>query len=111
MFGGRDFWDRDYVFEGLDRIAKEFPIGFVMTGGQVGTDTWGLAWAKARGIPRKSFVVDTKIDGPWPRAGNRRNWRMFFEGAPTLGACTVGGPGTQHMRGVLTGSKIRVLDI
>lgn len=111
VFGGRDFTDRAYVLKGLDELAQQYDIGFVMTGGQTGTDTWGLVWASRRHLPRKSYWIDHALDGPWPRAGANRNKRMFELGKPTLGACTVGGPGTANMRTILEDANIKVIDL
>jgi hypothetical protein len=46
------------------------------------------------------YPVDTKIDGPWPAAGHRRNARMHREGKPVAArGFIVGERGTPLSRG------------
>lgn len=56
-----------------------------------GADALADEEARAAGLQAHPCPVDTTIDGPWPRAGMRRNERMFATLRPTLAAGFISG--------------------
>jgi len=92
--GGRDFTDRRFVFDSLDRIDKTFPIGLVIHGAQRGPDRISGEWAKERGRKWREFPADWKKYDK--QAGPVRNRKMIEHGADFVIAFP-GGIGTANM--------------
>ena len=92
--GGRDYADRDKVFDVLDFCDKGLTFAGVMHGGANGADALAREWAIARGKPHMSFKADWSRG---PRAGPERNARMLAEGRPDLVIAFPGGRGTADM--------------
>lgn len=63
-------------------------------------------WARARNVPQEPYPVDYALDGPWPSAGPRRNYRMLKHSRPTSAVVFPGGKGTKNMRDRLKQHKI-----
>lgn len=79
--GSRDWLDR----VAIGRELAGLPSGSVIAhGGARGADTLAGTIALTMGYGVTSYPVDTRIDGPWPAAGNRRNERMFNDFQPDL---------------------------
>lgn len=93
--GGRDMWNRDWVYEVLDRIHKETPIGFIIQGGARGADRHAYHWSMARGVESETYRPEWDTHGK--AAGYIRNQRMLLEGAPDLVVAFPGGRGTADM--------------
>ena len=89
--GGRNYRDRDRVFQVLDSIEPSV----VIHGGARGADQLAGAWAKERQVSCKTYPAQ------WDRygksAGFRRNEQMLNEGNPDLIIAFPGGNGTAHM--------------
>ncbi len=117
--GGRDFTDRQYLFDRMDDIHAVRPITLVIEGGQRtrkngqtvgGADYWASRWAQWRGIlvvredanwddldaPRAHIVV--KHGRPYNKnAGPERNARMIALYNPDALVVFAGGRGTADM--------------
>lgn len=77
--GSRDLPDRGMV-EALIAFNLN-PGDVVMHGAARGVDSWADEVARAVGCRVEPVPVDTRIDGPWPAAGIRRNHRMLDRAA------------------------------
>lgn len=89
--GGRDYDDRDTLFEALDYYNPEV----VISGGARGADMLAERWAKARDVVHWIYPARWKVDGK--SAGPLRNIRMFDNSHPDLVLAFPGGRGTAHM--------------
>lgn len=109
--GGRDFTDREYVYETLDAMHAKTPISCIIHGAARGADRLGRDWAVTRGVWETPFHADWKRLGL--RAGPIRNRQMLVEGKPDFVVAFPGGNGTANMvtQSVLAGipgvSKIK----
>ena len=94
--GGRDFEDKEFLFDRLDILdGKLDGIDVVINGGAKGADTLAAKWAKSRGIDVKTFEANWKTYGR--SAGSIRNGQMLTEGKPDLVVAFKGGKGTRDM--------------
>lgn len=112
--GPRNLTDYWLVFEVLDGQHKADPITCVIEGGANGADRFSSAWAERRGVPHERCAVDHTLDGPWPGAGPRRNWRMLRTTAPDrviAFIATPPTPGTSHMVKVAKRAGLPVMEI
>ena len=104
--GGRDYSNRQRVFEALDEIQG---VTMLIHGAARGADTLAAEWARSRGIPLNAYhadwenidVVPCRIrvrDGrPYNAlAGLTRNIEMLVAGQPDLLVVFPGGNGTAH---------------
>ncbi|MDP9155326.1 MAG: DUF2493 domain-containing protein [Pseudomonadota bacterium] len=93
--GGRDFENRVWAFERLDRFHLKTPVTHVIHGAARGADTIAGEWADAHGIPCDARPAD------WERLGNAagpaRNTQMLREGKPDHVFALPGGKGTMNM--------------
>ena len=78
--GGRNFADRDQLFEVFDNLHADTPITLIIEGGAYGADRLSRDWAKARGVPFQTYEAD------WPNEGN-----------PEICVAFAGGIGTANM--------------
>ena len=96
--GGRDFRDKEYVYECLDRIHRDRPITTLIQGGATGADSLAYQWAISKNILSISepiYYADSVRYGG--RAGPRRNQRMLDLHYPDAIAIFPGGNGTRDM--------------
>ena len=95
--GGRKYFNKNAVFEALDRLHAARTVTKVVHGNASGADTLGGGWAGLRGIPCTPYPPSRKLDGPGRDWKFRRNERMLHHARPHLVIAFPGGPGTQHM--------------
>lgn len=99
--GSRDYYDTNRMTSILCQIHEKRPVTFLCQGMARGADKMARDWATMRGVPVEDYPVDTRIDGPWPAAGIRRNIRMgtLFKpnGAVAFFGPNYTGSGTMHM--------------
>ena len=96
--GGRDFADRQLLFETLDRLHAARGFTLVIHGAAKGADSLADEWAKERGIEVQARPADWKKHGR--AAGPIRNQEMLKEN-PQLVVAFPGGKGTANMVGHL----------
>ena len=101
--GGREYSDREYVYETLDTIKPDV----IIQGGARGADALAKDWAAYRGVPCEEFKADWNQHGR--AAGFIRNKKMLDEGLPDLVVAFDGGKGTENMKSVATSYGIRVI--
>jgi hypothetical protein len=93
--GGRDFHDRDFVFEILNKIHAENRITEVVNGTcPTGADKHSKDWAIANNVKLTLFPADWAKHGK--KAGPLRNAEMANYGAD-LCLAFAGGKGTNNM--------------
>lgn len=93
--GGRNFTDRDFVFEVLDRIHAKRPIVLVIEGGARGADRMARMWAISRGIQYVTESAQWELYGK--SAGHIRNQAMLDLWNPDGVVAFPGGRGTADM--------------
>jgi hypothetical protein len=104
--GGRDFEDRDGLFQAMDAVHKATPITMVVHGAARGADALAGEWAASRGMAVKASPADWKRYGR--SAGPRRNQEMADAGAD-LCIAFAGGIGTADMCGRAAAAGIKVM--
>ena len=93
--GGRDYDDRDNVFDALDALHAEYTFDRVIHGGAMGADYLAHEWATSRRVVVRTFMADWNRYGR--SAGPIRNRQMLEEGQPDLVVAFPGGSGTANM--------------
>jgi hypothetical protein len=92
--GGRDFSDRELLFEALDRLHAAHSFTVLIHGDANGVDRLAGEWGTARGIAVEAHPADWKKHGR--AAGPIRNQKMLEE-KPELVVALPGGRGTADM--------------
>lgn len=93
--GGRDYPDRDHLFQQLDWCRDRYGVIEVIEGGARGADRWAREWRAERGAPGRTYPADWATH---PRAaGPIRNRQMLVDGKPDLVLAFPGGRGTLNM--------------
>ncbi|WP_062560385.1 DUF2493 domain-containing protein [Paracoccus aminovorans] len=92
--GGRDYDDRNGLFEAMDRLHKKFGITRVIQGGATGADRLAYEWAASRMIAVENVPADWKKHGR--AAGPIRN-RAMLDLKPAFVIAFPGGRGTADM--------------
>ena len=108
--GGRDFANKELLWNCLDKICEEGGISEIIHGGAPGADSLAGEYASERGVPEIIFPADWKRFGSF--AGRLRNSQMLQEGQPDLILEMPGGKGTFHMVSISRGAgkKVRSWD-
>jgi len=105
--GGRDYFNKNKVYEVLDYTAHHTPF-ILISGGATGADTLGVMWAKEHNVCYEVYPAKWKLHGK--SAGPRRNLQMIETGIDVLLAFT-GGKGTEHMIKTCLSKGIKVIRI
>ena len=92
--GGRDFSDRELLFEALDGLHSTHGFTVLIHGDANGADRLSGEWATSRGIKVEVHPADWKKHGR--AAGPIRNQKML-EQKPDLVVAFPGGNGTADM--------------
>lgn len=104
--GGRDYADRNNIFDTLDSLHEDTAITTIIHGGARGADSLADAWARSRGIKTHVFFPD------WDKYGNAagpiRNQQMLKEGNPDYVVAFPGGKGTEHMISIAQSAGLRI---
>jgi hypothetical protein len=100
------FWDRPYIFAGLDLLHETRPITEVIEGGAPGFDLLAREWAMINEIPVATVDADWERFGP--AAGPIRNGIMAKMG-PDCVFAGPGGPGTASMVKIAQAHGIQVV--
>jgi len=93
--GGRDYANKDVVFEQLDFAHRFVGIDLIIQGGAKGADALAASWAKAREVECMEIKADWDAHGK--AAGPIRNRLMLEQGKPDWVYAFPGGRGTQNM--------------
>lgn len=93
--GGRDYQNRQVVYDNLDQYRDHLEISALITGMARGADTLDYQWSQSRGVPVWEFPANWERYGK--AAGFRRNEQMIREGQPDFLIAFPGGNGTAHM--------------
>lgn len=93
--GGRDFTDKDLMFDFLDKHEADYGPYTVIQGGARGADALAKEWANDLNLPVEEYKADWLLYGK--AAGPIRNKQMLDEGKPDLVIAFPGGRGTQNM--------------
>lgn len=94
--GGRDYTDRDEMFDVLDFHHSIKTIDYLIHGCAKGADSLAGEWAKSRSIPVE--IYPALWDEHGRNAGPIRNQLMLDDGNPDVViAFPTGGPGTNDM--------------
>lgn len=93
--GGRDYTNRNAVFEALDEVAERHNGVRIIQGGAAGADALAREWCQARGCTYENFPADWRTHGR--AAGPIRNRQMLDEGKPHVVFAFPGGRGTADM--------------
>ena len=88
--GGRDFDDKQYLFDALDKLH----LREIAHGGASGADSLAGEWATQRNIPCAVFPADWSIGRS---AGPKRNAEMLKSFVPDVVIAFPGGRGTADM--------------
>lgn len=108
--GGRDYNDRDHIWNTLTVLDAERPISCVIHGCATGADTEGMIWAQTMpGCFQAPFKADWRRNGK--AAGPIRNQRMLDEGKPDLVLAFPGGRGTADMVEKAKKAGVEVMEI
>ncbi len=106
--GGRNYTNKQKVFDTLDRIHNINKINCIIHGKARGADKLGEEWAKEKGISIKSFPADWKTLGKI--AGAIRNEKMANEN-PDICVAFKGGSGTKDMKEKCEKKGIKIISI
>lgn len=90
--GGRDYGDRQAVYDALDRLED---VDAMICGGARGADRLAQDWAGMRGIVCRAYPADWEAHGR--AAGPIRNQQMLDVEKPDLVVAFPGGRGTADM--------------
>jgi hypothetical protein len=107
--GGRDFADRDYLYQQLDAVHERRGIAAVIHGAARGADRLAGEWAQDRGVHAEPYPADWQNDGK--AAGPIRNQRMLDIAAPDGVIAFSGGRGTADMVSRAQTAGVPVLDL
>jgi hypothetical protein len=105
--GGRNYDDRDHVWNVLSELDAASRIDVVIHGCATGADHEGMIWAQGNDKKHAPFQADWHTHGR--AAGPIRNQRMLDEGKPDLVIAFPGGRGTADMirRAEAAGVEVR----
>lgn len=122
--GGRDYNDREKVFDTLDDIRGIVPITCIIHGAAKGADTLGGKWAVSSKTAVEAYPAKWKdFSHPWSvrktnkwgdynsMAGPIRNQQMLDEGKPDLVVAFGGGSGTWDMIKRAKENQVMVLEV
>lgn len=92
--GGRHYHDRTATFRAL--VALQ-PLVIICGACPAGADQHAIDYAVVHWTGLEQYPVDHALDGPWPAAGPKRNYRMLVTSKPDVVLAMPGGRGTANM--------------
>jgi len=107
--GGRDYHNKDELYNALDRIASKHYIEVLIHGAARGADTLAGRWAQERGI--EVIAVPANWTQYGRQAGPIRNLDMLNNHCPNLVVAFSGGKGTKNMIDISKKAGIKVVKI
>lgn len=105
--GGRDFLDRAFVIETLDKLHSEYAFSCLIEGGAKGVDRFALEWAVLSGVETETYKAEWNKHQKVAEIANNRI--MLAEGKPDLVVAFLGGRGTQHMVSISENAGIKII--
>ena len=105
--GGRDYADRQFVYDVLDAFSLETKVSTLVAGGARGADSLAADWAESRGVSTEIYPAEWDLHGR--DAGRIRNHKMLKSGVDAV-IFFPGGRGTQHMVNIAKIRGVRVID-
>lgn len=94
--GGRDYKNKERLFEKLDSVNRLTPVSKVIQGGAWGADALAVAWAADNGIEIATYPANWKKWGSF--AGSIRNAEMLAKNPDIeIVLAFPGGNGTENM--------------
>lgn len=99
----RSLWDA------LDRLHADLPIGLIVHGGAEGADKCAGEWAASRGVDQVVYVANWTAHGL--SAGPRRNRRMLERERPDLVLAAPGQKGTADMVRQARDAGVEVVEV
>jgi len=93
--GGRDYQNRDAVFDALNELARQHGWLTIIEGGAKGADSLAREWARLRYHGLVTVPANWQLYGT--SAGPIRNEEMLKSGEPDLVLAFPGGRGTADM--------------
>jgi len=106
--GGRNFNDKNMVFEALDYFHETYGVSELVHGGANGADSIAGLWAESKNIPVQVFFPEWDRYGK--RAGPLRNLIML-KTQPNILIAFPGGKGTSHMVRNARSQGVKVMKI
>jgi hypothetical protein len=107
--GGRDYHDRQRVFEVLDRLRSERRLRVVIHGAASGADSEADQWAIERHVSVHRFPAQWNKHGK--AAGLIRNQAMIDKGRPDFVVAFPGGVGTADMVRRARAAGVEVVEV
>lgn len=102
--GGRDYEDRQMVYDWLDKLKAEYGEIYIIHGCAKGADSLANEWCKLHNNPVERYPAN------WTKhrkaAGHIRNTQMLREGKPDRFIAFPGGAGTADMVAKLRQAKV-----
>jgi hypothetical protein len=105
--GGRDFTNKQCIFDRLDKVHSIVKITLLIEGEARGVDSIARSWAESRNVDLKPVPANWKLYGN--RAGPIRNSEMLKE-HPDVVIAFPGGIGTKDMVNRARKSNIKVVE-
>lgn len=107
--GGRNYADREFLYEFLDSIERiHGQVDVLIEGGAKGADSLASEWATEREIDVDTYFAKWDMYGKF--AGPARNQRMLTDGKPDLVVCFPGGRGTANMKAIALEAGVQVVE-
>lgn len=106
--GGRDYLNKERVFQTLDNIHRQRGITSIVEGGATGADELAAEWAIKNGVDLAECPANWNKHGKY--AGPKRNKFMASLNIDG-GVAFAGGAGTQGMVDILKERGIKVMEI
>lgn len=106
--GGRDFNNRHWLYQELNKLHKESEITELIEGGARGADFLANTWAIRKKIPITSVPAD------WNKFKKRAGWirnNQMADLNPDLVVLFPGGIGTKMMFDIATRRGFNILDL
>lgn len=108
--GGRDYVDRDHIWNELSRLDIERGLFAVVIHGYAsGVDSEAAIWARTCGYKLLGFRAEWQRYGR--AAGPLRNQRMLDDGKPDLVIALPGGRGTADMIRRARAAGVEVIEV
>lgn len=105
--GGRDYADREFLYEMLDLLHKKYTFTLLIHGAAHGADKMADDWAILNKIPRHPHQAEWTLYGKG--AGPIRNRKMLREERPQLVVAFEGEKGTPDMCQIARKALVNVL--